>query len=57
MYVCICSLTLVVKAKGVCSAKKSTPGAKGNSKADRTISTLTEDTVPLHPYEKRDQVW
>ena len=52
MYVYICTLTLVARARSACSAKKSKPGAKGNSKADKTVSTLTEDTVSQYPYAK-----
>lgn len=52
MYVCICALTLVVRTRGDCSAKKSKPGAKGKSKANRTVSALTEDTVSHYPCAK-----
>ena len=49
---CICALTLVVRARGACSAEKSKSGAKGNSKAGREVYTLTDNTVPQHPYAK-----
>lgn len=52
LYMCICALILVDMARAACSAKKSKPGAKSNSKVGRTVSTLRQDTVPPNPCGK-----